>query len=41
MFSVLLRQRVEPKTSAPLAKAYSAMWLPTKPVMPVISTRMR
>ena len=40
MFSVLLRHRLEPKTCAPLARAYSAMWLPTNPVMPVISTRI-
>src|SRR5215813_10075884 len=40
MFSVLLRHRFEPKTWAPLDRAYSAMWLPTKPVMPVIRIRM-
>src|SRR5262247_1010718 len=40
MFSVLLRHRFEPKTLAPLDRAYSAMWLPTKPVMPVIRIRM-
>ncbi len=40
MFSVRLRQRAEPNTSAPCARAYSAMWLPTKPVMPVMSKRM-
>ena len=34
MLSVLLRQRMEPKTSAPWARACSAMWLPTNPVMP-------
>src|SRR5206468_7706578 len=39
-FSVLLRHRVEPKTWAPLARAYSAMWLPTNPVIPVISIRI-
>src|SRR6266508_3227737 len=39
MFSVLLRHRTEPKTFAPCASAYSAMWLPTNPLMPVISTR--
>ena len=38
MFSVLLRQRMEPKTWAPCARAYSAMWLPTNPVMPVIKS---
>src|SRR6266540_165396 len=41
MFSVLLRHRTEPKTFAPCASAYSAMWLPTNPLMPVISTRTR
>src|SRR6266542_730241 len=40
-FSVLLRHLVEPKTWAPLARAYSAMWLPTNPVMPVIRTRIQ
>src|SRR5262249_53574123 len=38
--SVLLRHRFEPKTWAPLDRAYSAMWLPTKPVMPVMRIRM-
>lgn len=40
MFSVRLRHRVDPMTSAPRASAYSAMWLPTNPVMPVMSNRM-
>src|ERR1051326_2007328 len=39
MFSVLLRHREEPHTSAPCASAYSARWLPTKPVIPVMRTR--
>ena len=40
MFSVRLRHRADPLTAAPWASAYSAMWLPTKPVIPVISNRM-
>jgi len=40
MFSVRLRHRAEPTTSAPFDSAYSAMWLPTNPVMPVMSSRM-
>ena len=40
MFAVRLRCRAEPNTRAPCARAYSAMWLPTKPVMPVMSKRI-
>jgi len=39
MFSVRLRHRTDPQTDAPRAIAYSAMWLPTKPVIPVMSKR--
>src|SRR6266849_3602951 len=40
MFSILLRQRYAPKTSAPSANACSAKWLPTNPVIPVMSRRV-
>src|SRR6266404_1954628 len=40
IFSVRLRHRLDPNTSAPCASAYSAMWLPTKPVIPVMSRRI-
>src|SRR5262245_49538489 len=40
MCSILLRQRTEPNTSAPRSSAYSARWLPTKPVIPVIKIRI-
>src|SRR5262245_65425830 len=40
MRSVLLRQRTDPNTSAPRSRAYSARWLPTKPVIPVIKMRI-
>src|SRR5499426_4129422 len=40
MRSVLLRQRTDPNTSAPRSRAYSARWLPTKPVIPVIKIRI-
>src|SRR5262245_12889386 len=34
--SIRLRHRIAPNTSAPRSRAYSARWLPTNPVMPVI-----
>ena len=40
MFSVRLRHARSRMTSAPWASAYSAMWLPTNPVIPVMSSRM-
>src|SRR5215831_15309938 len=40
MCSILLRHRTDPNTSAPRSRAYSARWLPTKPVIPVIRTRI-
>src|SRR3972149_2121228 len=40
MYSRRLRQRTDPTTSAPAFSAYSARWLPTNPVIPVIRTRM-
>src|SRR5262249_4500275 len=40
MCSILLRQRTEQKTSATRARANSARWLPTKPVIPVIKIRI-
>src|SRR5207244_10658371 len=40
MCSILLRQRIDPNTSAPRSSAYSARWLPTKPVIPVIKIRI-
>jgi len=40
MFSVRLRHRADPMTSAPRPIAYSAMWLRTNPVIPVMSNRM-
>src|SRR5262249_18393920 len=40
MSSVLLRQRTDPNTSAPRSRAYSARWLPPKPVIPGIKIRI-
>src|SRR5437879_7783804 len=41
MFSVVLRQRTEPTTAAPWARAHAARWLPTNPVTPVTRIRIR
>ncbi len=41
MFSVSLRQRLEPNTWAQRAKAYSANYFPTNAAMSVIRARIR